>query len=336
MVDYKKWDKFVADLSSDEEDHKKPIVTTIPSNSGGRVTIGPQGYTVHDHRQGGEGEVEYGDAEYWNEDEIAEGMGRYQLPTQPLTQRTHNKGHDRVDWIEESSISSSGYHQSQKSHASVTLNGGEGIYHGCRYCWSQDRYEVTLRLFLPVSSIQYTKRTFFLYFDEIEKKLSLFRCNNSKKELLFNHLKAINYDVNRIDELKTSVPDVALLFSGDLQYAIQLTGDANNPYDEVIEWELVKQEQTENQHSFRVDIVVKKLCPIPNATLWWERVFVGEPKIDVTKISGRNLAAQGKDTLQQAHELFLQRIKEQKKIDVDYESDNENQEKTDAYSQKII
>lgn len=45
MVDYRKWDKFVSELSDDDD--ISPQVTTIDSAAGAQVTIGPQGVSIN-------------------------------------------------------------------------------------------------------------------------------------------------------------------------------------------------------------------------------------------------------------------------------------------------
>ena len=120
MVDYKKWDKFIADLSSDEEDNTYGTrVTTLPDRSTGRVTIGPQGYHIH---QEGEEQAPYDDMQDSEEDGI-DYEEDVDLPpkhifqhistqkgtqkTSPSTSSSNMPISDRVEYIDDSTPSTS-------------------------------------------------------------------------------------------------------------------------------------------------------------------------------------------------------------------------------------
>ncbi len=305
MVDYKKWDKFLADLSSDDDEQEKrqPRITTLPSSSGGKVTIGPNGYKVHD-------DYVDRDNDAWNEDEEADTMPKPQSLS--YEQSTLN----RIEGIEESI-------RSKKQNHKSTVNGSEGTVFGCNYYWSQTRYEVHVCISLANGMHDYSKRNLYIYYDEIQKRISLFHSLTWSKDVFFRKFKEINYDVDQIHRFEP----ITVMFTAKLQYAIQLVGDTQNPYDEPIDWDLIKEKDFLGKEcSYRMEMVLKKLCPIPNATLWWEKVFIGEPKIDVTTIAGRTNGApsHSKDNYQQAHELFLQRIRDQKKMEVDIDREDES------------
>ncbi|CAN0453117.1 unnamed protein product, partial [Hapterophycus canaliculatus] len=37
-----------------------------------------------------------------------------------------------------------------------------------------------------------------------------------------------------------------------------------------------------------VEIILRKHCPVPNATVWWKSFLKGGPEIDVSTIKGRS------------------------------------------------
>lgn len=190
----------------------------------------------------------------------------------------------------------------RSSSQSAPTNGSRGVYRNVRYEWDQDRHEVTLNLFFPTTQHgKLTAKQLHVDYDE-DHQLLLIRKDSKDGEVLFE---------------------------GNLRYSIELSGDRTNPFDQIIEWKLTLDLlPNENDNSLLEEynilaIILRKKCPIPNATIWWQNVFLNEPQIDVTKIPGRNknLSA-GEDNYQKAHRIFLEKLKTQEKIEVDVDDDS--------------
>ena len=90
---------------------------------------------------------------------------------------------------------------------------------------------------------------------------------------------------------------------GNLQYPIQ--GNKVEEFD----WEV----KTEGQLR-KLYITFQKISPIPNATIWWKVFFKGDPEIDVTKISGRNVVQ--KSVWEEAHAAFKEKISNFERIEI--------------------
>lgn len=336
MVDYGKWDKYIAELSSDEEEDAKKRpggvrVTTLPnqtSSVGSKVTIGPQGYQVHD--ESGHSNEPYGDGddeEYYegdyDEEEDEEVLKKTSLltPSSVFSKATTTATaagtvgssstasnmpiSDRVEYLSETSQVTEEIVMKKK-----TENGQAGQYHDCAYYWSQSRHEVNLSIYLPPTHLAST------YTPEVIKSIS-------KRDL------RLTYEEESKLLSVYFISKKVIWFQTNLQYAIELTGDPTNPYDDILEWAVVKESVADTSEvKLRVDLALKKHCPIANATLWLERVFPDETKIDVTKIAGRNLQSRTvhTDPFQQAHELFLQRMKEKEVIEIDIDDEEEEEE----------
>lgn len=248
MVDYSKWDKFNYDDEDDEDDEEvdiRPTVKKIGGDKGGKVHIGPSGYSVkNEHDE----EVDNFTAEH---------------PEVPPSKEDRR--------VVSLNINSE--------------NGSIGCYRGTHYYWSQDRYEVILTLFLD-------------WIDGMKKKDI-----------------AVSY-FSGTKELKIAARrDSSLTFKGNFQFGVEVTGDPENPYDEVFEWSVVPdmQHPADDHHlCTAVQLVLKKASPLPNAIFWWKNVFVGEPHIDVTKIKGRaTTASAAQDEFQQAQKIFFERLQQQ-------------------------
>lgn len=164
--------------------------------------------------------------------------------------------------------------QGDQPEVSFTGNGAEIIRGEYRYFWSQDRYTVCLRLIVPEAT------------------------NNKNVSVSITDRR---FEV----KLKDSTHPY---FVADLQYDVTLTGESDNPYDKIIDWEIVT-ERVENCEYKMLKATLVKKSPIPGATMWWRRVFVGDPEIDVTKIGGRSAAdLASAQNYAEAHRLFQEKI----------------------------
>jgi hypothetical protein len=248
MVDYSKWDKFNYDEDDDDDEDVEVRLTVkkIGGDKGGKVQIGPSGYSVAN--ENGE-EVDNFTAE-------------------------HRKAPPAND-----------------ERRVVTLNincenGSTGCYRGTHYYWSQDRYEVILTLFVDWVEGMKKKDVAVSYFSGT-KELTIAARRDSR----------------------------GVAFKGNFQFGVEVTGDPENPYDEVFEWSVVPdmQHPTDGSRLYTaVQLVLKKASPLPNAIFWWKNVFVGEPHIDVTKIKGRaSTASAAQDEFQQAQKIFFERLQQQ-------------------------
>jgi hypothetical protein len=286
MVDYSKWDKFAAEL--DDSDEEGPKLIKLDGDKGGKVTIGPKGYQINSSSGGTKKDVVKEcnfDGEEMEEEEEEEINPNAYIPATS---------------VQSNSASTSSTIVTNKQTIDIN-SGGKGTYRGTEYEWWQDRYEVTLLLYIDWLSSSIKKRDLKLSFTEHTKLLEI-SLNPSSK--VFH----------------TSLQS----FEGKLQYAIQLIGEKHNEYDEILDWEFIPSSPCSSSSSSSrpaIKLSLKKLSPIPNATFWWKKVFEGEPEIDVTKISGRQKQQMVQDEFQQAHELFMQKVKQGNKMEVDYDEE---------------
>ena len=156
------------------------------------------------------------------------------------------------------------------------------------FTWSQDRYEVclrrTVRSELKASYIQ-------IDFNPVENSLS-------------------------VGDLSTGVN----FFEGVLRYKFEINEQELCP----IQWELVTlASQPSSNSSDRRDqrvleIVFKKVSPIPGSIIWWKMVFIGDPEIDVTTIAGRGkVSTEVSSAWDEAHKLFREKIATRELVSVD-------------------
>jgi hypothetical protein len=163
-------------------------------------------------------------------------------------------------------------------------NGGEVVRDDCRFYWTQDRYAVTLSIFIN---------------DNVRAKD--IRVTLERKQLI-------------IDDIITK----SCILSGIMQYDVQLTNEADNPYDSICDWEIVK----ECAGNKILQLTLVKKSPIPGTSFWWKNVFVGDPEIDVTQIVGRsNSDLEASKNFAEAHHLFQQKIADMQKVDVNFDEE---------------
>ena len=66
-----------------------------------------------------------------------------------------------------------------------------------------------------------------------------------------------------------------------------------------------------------MEIVFRKVSPIPGSVIWWKNVFIGDAEIDLTAIPGRGSASKEVATAwDEAHQLFKERIANRELIDI--------------------
>jgi hypothetical protein len=157
------------------------------------------------------------------------------------------------------------------------------------YYWSQTAREVALRVLLPKHMNTAAKNIKVSYHSDFEsnRKLEIFVSSNI---LLSDHLKheIIFEDVDEEDGLP---------------------------------WEI------ETLASDRYLTIIFQKKSLPGTTLWWDRVLINDPPIDVTQIEGRRAnVAETKDLWEEAHRMFREKISQQKAQNDRYEVDFEDQE----------
>eukprot|EP01031_Cornospumella_fuschlensis_P028982 gene28982-34979_t len=177
-----------------------------------------------------------------------------------------------------------------QSYAERTRNGSMVVRKDFSFSWCQDRYSATL--YIAIAKI----------------------------------LKEKNVSVTLKDkELKVSAsPDNALLLQGLMQYDVQLTGEADNPWDKICDWEILP-EKADNDHN-TLKISFTKRTPIPGTVLWWSRVFVDDDPVDVTQLQDRRqLDLAANQNFLEAAEMFKEKAKNWAKIEVDEEEDGDEE-----------
>lgn len=359
MVDYSKWDKFECS-DSDEEDAKKSknfSVTTLPKETGGKVTIGPQGYQIEEEEEEEDslpsfaevnrtilenerkklGMSEENEDELPLEDEEEEEAERrfYEEQKQQYYQQQILKEKQRKEQsvVPTPSSSSDAVKEERKIEFVKSVsrsidpslrsrNGSRGVFQGLSYEWSQTRYEVTMYLYCSSESLKeklsgsgevddvaaLRKRDFHLLYRESDRQLTLsYRHRSLNKE------------------------DRETLVQGRLQYDVELTGDPDYPYDDVIDWEVTSMPSGEHHlpelrdkgDVLCFEVVMRKQQKFSNAIIWWKTVFQGEAEIDVSTIQDRSKNyAEFMQNFQTANQMFLEKLKnkEYEKVAIDIDS----------------
>ena len=176
---------------------------------------------------------------------------------------------------------------SKKVSGNIQLDCGNGAVTD-HFTWSQDRHEVTIRRLVPLA----------LKASQI--KMSYDACENS--------LAASNTQTGEE------------FFSGTLRYKFEI-----NDEDDLcpVQCELVTPPETATECKV-LEILFKKVSPIPGSVIWWKNVFVCDPEIDVTAIPGRTQVSQDiAGAWDEAHKLFKERISTREKITVDLDEDED-------------
>ena len=160
------------------------------------------------------------------------------------------------------------------------------------FTWSQDRQEVCIRKVVP-SSLKAS-----------HLRISYDACSNSL---------SVKNNETGLD-----------LISGILRYKIAIDDEDDlSP----VPWELVT--RTNGSSGVKKDIrilelVLKKVSPIPGSIIWWKNVLVNDPEIDVTSIPGREKVSQEvAGAWDEAHKLFKERISSREKVIVNLDDEDD-------------
>ena len=134
----------------------------------------------------------------------------------------------------------------------------------------------------------------------------------------------IDFDASKDKLAVFEIHPYRVIFEGTLRYKFEIDYDDLCP----IQWELVRtpanttvcNEKTGDDRI--LEIVFKKVSPIPGSVIWWKNVFVGDTEIDVTAISGRgSTSKEVAAAWDEAHQLFKSRIASRELIDVNLEDE---------------
>jgi hypothetical protein len=327
MVDYSKWDHLeVSDEDDEIDDRRRPPVRHVHDNE--CVTIGPNGYSINDvtDRTSNCNDEDDDDGDWNDADEQAVRM--------QLSRPSHPQFHPQQQHlrVEEALGEASKSPNAKKQPLSFSFlnptdrNVYGGTLRGVDYRWSQSQQEVSLWLCLPLPPVPISKKNLFLFYSEQDKQLSLVHCESRVFAL-------------RLLSMQTTDQNTEVVFQAQLQFAIALVGDPMNPYDEIIDWHILSELCVPQAQMQWVQLSLRKQSIIAFATHWWDRVFVGEPLIDVTAIPARRsrTATTGlptvtgsgavEDPLQEAHRIFLERVHTKEKFAIDIDEDEDEDDK---------
>ena len=154
------------------------------------------------------------------------------------------------------------------------------------YCWSQDADQVTLSVFLPQGT--QTK--------QISASLS--------PTVELGGSGSGGADTRNESKMRLCVKlDGKAIVEGLLAYAVLIDEDA----DGGIDWEL---KGARGSGRRRWIATMRKVSPVANARIWWNRLFEQEPKIDVTQIQDRRKASKSMKSLwDDAHRMFREKVR---------------------------
>ena len=160
------------------------------------------------------------------------------------------------------------------------------------YTWSQDRNEVRI-------------------------------CKIVASDLKASNVKA-DFDASQDTLSVFEINPHSVILEGTLRYKFEIDHDGLCP----IQWELVRTPVNstvcnKNTRDNRIlEIVFKKVSPIPGSVIWWKNVFVGDTEIDVTAISGRgSTSKEVAAAWDEAHQLFKTRIASRELIDINLDDE---------------
>lgn len=149
------------------------------------------------------------------------------------------------------------------------------------YCWRQTREEVVIQFALALADLK--SKDISIIYDDESKTLTI----KAVSEVLL--VKKLPFDI----ECNPSI-------------------DGESPVD----WEVVRRtvQATQREERF-IELTLRKKVPFNGLTIWWKSAFAGDEEIDVTKIQGRGES--NKAIWEEAHSMFLEKIKNKQKIEVD-------------------
>ena len=115
-----------------------------------------------------------------------------------------------------------------------------------------------------------------------------------------------------------------IFFQGVLRYKFEINEQELCP----IQWELVtiasksSSNKANNVDQRVLEIIFKKVSPIPGSIIWWKMVFLGDPEIDVTAIAGRGtVSTEISSAWDEAHKLFREKIATRELVSVDLDEE---------------
>lgn len=309
MVDYSKWDKMSFD--SDEDDDRSDQsslanVTRLPQAS--RVTIGPDGASIYQPK---EEDNSYNHSHTMNKKDDISPVRNIAQSDQRQVSHAAEKGTSIHQDSESNSFSTESDNRDiiseavdtydlsgkleTKASGSVpidwTVNGGSTT----SFYWTQTKTDVVLRIQLH-SSIK-------------SKDIQIrYDYNNDTDTNIRRHL--LIY--------RGTTPSDTIVFEGYLQHdiAVEQTAEESRFIKSgkyyLEDWEVV----TMDDQRF-IELSLRKHT-IAGTFIWWDRVLVNDPKIDLSKITGRiNHSYDYANVWNEAHKLFRENISKRQMVDVD-------------------
>lgn len=113
----------------------------------------------------------------------------------------------------------------------------------------------------------------------------------------------VDFDSREANKRLTIWNQTNCIFDKLLSYSVDLDPDIG------VEWEIKDN---------AIELTFQKATIVKNAVHWWDSAFIGEEKLDVTKISDRKSLDSG-NLWEEAHRLFRERIATRKHVDIDDE-----------------
>jgi hypothetical protein len=215
-------------------------------------------------------------------------------------------------------------------------NGGEGHFQSrIPYEWSQTKQEVNLFLYFPFEELKKTVSA--LSDGNTDLMLNAIHSNSLKKKdfhvVYGEESRELQISYRFINQ-KSKQTEMISVFKGKLSYDVEITGEVDNPYDDMVDWNLTMcssstsfssvslQQMFNSEGKDTKDILVfefllKKKLKIANAVIWWKNVFEGEPEIDLSTIKDRTKGyAEFMTNFQLAQEQFQEKIKNFEKVEI--------------------
>lgn len=177
-----------------------------------------------------------------------------------------------------------------KSHVTnLVQNGG---YTG-QFYWSQSRDEVIIRK--PIANDLKASEITVAY--------------NDNPSMRFEGIRP---------ELKFTSKNGNEILSGRLQFDIIPNDDSESGVISRVDWELNTLPIESLGTTRMLEITLRKKSLIPGAIFWWRNVFVDDPEIDISEISGRNSSSRlDSDIWNEAHRKFQEKLQENTIVPID-------------------
>jgi hypothetical protein len=214
-------------------------------------------------------------------------------------------------------------------------NGGEGHYQSrIPYEWSQTKQEVNLFLYFPFEELKKSVST--LSDGTNDLMLNALNSNSLKKKdfhvVYGEETRELQISYRFINQ-KSKQTEMIPILKGKLSYDVEITGEVDNPYDDMVDWNLTMcssssfssvslqqmfiSEGNDTKDILAFEFLLKKKLKIANAVIWWKNVFEGEPEIDLSTIKDRTKGyAEFMTNFQLAQEQFQEKIKNFEKVEI--------------------